>query len=178
VISLWLTLVLTQNLFADVQATLSKAPLVSGSFTQDKSVKGFKKPLKSSGDFEVMRGQRIVWHTKAPFDSTLIVTPESLTQTSAAGPSVRVSASEQPGVTMLTRVLLGVVSGDLGPLESNWTATGVVEQGRFSIQLIPKNDALKKVISELSLTGDTFVRTVRIKDGGGAETQIALLPHE
>lgn len=60
-----------QELLAQVRQRVQDAPVVRGEFEQLKTVKGFKQPLRSSGDFIVARGKGIVWHVLKPFESTL-----------------------------------------------------------------------------------------------------------
>src|SRR5437868_5861786 len=45
---------------------LKTAPVLKGEFEQTKTLKGFKNPLVSRGEFLVARGQGVWWHTRQP----------------------------------------------------------------------------------------------------------------
>jgi len=57
---------------------LKASPVLKGQFEQTKTLKGFKNPLVSRGQFLVARGQGVWWHTQQPFESTLVVTKTRL----------------------------------------------------------------------------------------------------
>jgi hypothetical protein len=62
------------DLQAEVLKRLDASPVLQGEFEQSKSLKGFKNPLVSKGEFLLARSQGIVWETKQPFASTLVIT--------------------------------------------------------------------------------------------------------
>ncbi|MBZ8143313.1 lipoprotein carrier protein LolA, partial [Rubrivivax gelatinosus] len=82
-----------------VRQRLAEAPVVRGEFEQRKTVKGFRNPLLSRGDFLVARERGVFWHTREPFASTLVLTRERLLARGADGSvSTRLDAREEPGL--------------------------------------------------------------------------------
>ncbi|MBP6853427.1 MAG: hypothetical protein KA164_17645, partial [Rhodoferax sp.] len=68
-----------------VRARLADAPVLRGEFEQRKSVRGFRNPLVSRGDFMVARGRGVIWRTREPFASSLALTRDRLVARSSDG---------------------------------------------------------------------------------------------
>lgn len=164
------------DLASQVKAKLSDAAVQKGSFEQSKQVKGFKRPLKSSGTYVVTKGKGVEWNTLKPFPSELVVTAEEISSKQGGAEVFRLDAKTEPTVRMITQLLFSLLAGDLAALESQFIAKGEVGAARWSIVLEPKSDALKKVFTTISLEGDRQVRSVLLKELSGDSTTIALTP--
>ena len=115
---LWLALPLRAGAdpLTDVQKRLQTAALARGRFEQDKHIAGFAKPLKSSGDYLLLRGKGVLWRTLTPFASQLALTRDAI-----RGDGVQVDASKEPGVRVVTSLMLALLDGQLSALESQFT---------------------------------------------------------
>ena len=164
------------DLAAQVKAKLTDAAVQRGTFEQSKQVKGFKRPLKSSGDYVVTKGQGVQWNTRIPFPSELTVSADEISSRQGGAEVFRLNAKTEPTVRLITQLLFSLLSGDLGSLEAHFTATGEVGAESWSIELQPKSDALKKVFATISLKGDRAVRSVLLKELNSDTTTITLSP--
>ena len=61
-----------------VRARLAKPAVLRGQFEQQKQLQGFRNPLKSSGDFLLLRDRGIAWNTRLPFASSTRLTRRKL----------------------------------------------------------------------------------------------------
>lgn len=165
-----------EGLAAQVKAKLSEAAVQQGTFEQSKQVKGFKRPLKSSGEYVVTRGEGVQWNTLKPFPSELTVTAGEISSKQNGAEVFRLDAKSEPTVRVITQLLFSLLSGDLAALESHFTATGEVQAERWKIALKPKTDGLKKVFASIDLEGDRAVRSVLLKELNGDVTTITLTP--
>ena len=84
------------DVLAQVRRRLADSPVLKGAFEQRKTVKGFRNPLVSRGDFLVARDRGVVWATREPFASQLIVTRDRLLSKQADG-----SVMVRPGATVV-----------------------------------------------------------------------------
>ncbi|WP_423194279.1 LolA family protein [Cupriavidus sp. H18C2] len=66
------------DLLGDVAARLADAPVIRGQFEQTRKLPGFSHPLVSRGDFVLAKSRGVVWATREPFASSLLVTPDRL----------------------------------------------------------------------------------------------------
>jgi hypothetical protein len=164
------------DLAARVQGLLDDAEVRSGTFEQRKQVKGFKRPLTSSGTYTVTRGRGVRWTTRAPFQSELTVTSSDITSTQDGVQVYHLDARTEPGVRVVTELLLALLGGDLRGLDRSFAVEGEVSAGRWALELTPRVEALRRRFERISLAGDRAVRTVRLREVGGDETTIRLAP--
>ncbi len=158
----------------DLTGKLSMAPVLTGDFTQEKRVKGFKRPLTSRGTFVVKRGQGVTWTTTAPFSSELVVSSDEIVSKQSDAVVFKLSAEKDPGVRLVIQLLLSVLSGDLAVLSTSFTVDGTSDRDAWSVRLLPRPGPLTKVFSLLTLEGHQYVEAVTLREVTGDETRITL----
>ncbi len=164
------------GLAARVQGMLDDAEVRAGTFEQRKQVKGFKRPLTSSGTYLVTRGKGVRWTTAEPFQSELTVTQSDITSTQGGAQVYHLDARTEPGVRVVTELLLALLGGELQALERSFAVEGEASGGRWTLELTPRVEALGRLFTRISLAGDRAVRSVRLQEAGGDETAIRLTP--
>lgn len=166
-------------LLRDVRQRLTSEPVVRGAFEQRKTVKGFRNPLVSSGEFVVSRQRGVLWRTLEPFASTLVVTRDRVLARQADGSVARrLSASEEPAVRAISETLFGVMSADLAALAERFQIDGeLVGPSGWRLVLLPREPALARWVQRVELEGERFLRAVRLQEGSGDQTQIRLHRH-
>jgi hypothetical protein len=166
-------------LLREVRQRLSNEPVVRGAFEQRKSVKGFRNPLVSSGEFVVSRDRGVLWRTQQPFASTLVVTRDRVIARQADGSVARrLSASEEPAVRTISETLFGVMSADLTVLAERFEIDGeLLGRDGWRLLLLPRDPALARWVQRVELDGERFLRGVKLQEGSGDQTQIRLNGH-
>lgn len=161
-------------LLEGVRARLDAAPVLRGAFEQKKTVKGFSRPLVSSGRFLLVRDQGILWDTEKPFAATLTVTPEVLTAAHGGGDAgYRLEADKEPGVAIVNRLLLALVAGDLQALSSHFEVEGALRgKSAWTLTLTPSSAGLAKVFTSIRLEGAGEVREVELQEQNGDRSVI------
>ena len=159
---------------AGVRARLAKPVLLRGEFVQEKQLHGFRNPLKSSGDFLLLRERGIAWNTRAPFASSTRLTRSKLLATMPDGSSrVLIDASSSPGMAAVNALLMALVAGDLDALAARFTLKETLRgDAGWSLALQPRDATLKQAFSSIVLDGDRYVRAVEIVEPGGDRTKI------
>lgn len=175
-LALLLTLGAGGELATQVKAKLKDAPVLCGQFEQAKQVKGFKRPLKSSGAFTVTKGEGVQWNTLKPFPSELIVRAGDITSKQGGQEVFKLDAKTEPTVRVITELLFSLLAGDLGALSTHFDAKGEVAEKDWRIELTPKAEGLKKVFMQITLKGDEAVRSVHLHELSGDSTLITLTP--
>jgi hypothetical protein len=163
-------------LVKEVGARLGHAAVQQGTFEQRKHVKGFKRPLKSSGTYTLSQAEGVHWNTLLPFPSQLTVTAQAITSTDGAAQTYRLEAKSEPTVRLISALLLSLLSGELSALQEHFTIEGAVRAEGFSLTLTPKTAALGALFTSIALEGDTAVRQVVLNEANGDRTEIALAP--
>lgn len=157
------------DLAVRIQARLRQAPLLRGRFEQDKALQGFAQPLKSTGDYLLLRGKGLLWRTAKPFASQLVVTRDAI-RSEGAG-AFRLDAQREPAVRLITTLLLALLDGNLAALQAQFELTGR-DGANWKAELTPKAPALAKLFTRIELEGDSQVRRIRLLETQGDSTLI------
>jgi len=165
------------DLLAAVAARLSDAPVIHGRFEQTRRLSGFANPLVSRGDFVLARERGVVWSTREPFASSLLVTPERLVMRGADGRvQQQMQADAQPAMRVVGESVIAVLRGDLQTLSARFEVAGkLAGKNGWSLTLTPRDAAMRRVFARIELAGDRFVRDVRLEEAGGDSTHVKLI---
>jgi outer membrane lipoprotein-sorting protein len=153
---------------------LKVAPVLKGEFEQTKTLKGFRNPLVSRGEFLVARGQGVWWHTLQPFESTLVVTKTRLFTRNADGSAGNLmDAQAEPGLQQVNELIFSLLAADLDVLADKFTvAAQPVGAAGWTLTLTPRDPNLAKFLVRATLSGERDVQAVRIEEARGDSTQI------
>ena len=162
---------------AGVRARLADVPVLRGQFEQEKQLQGFARPLRSKGDFLLARERGVVWNTRSPFASTLVLTRQRLLTRQADG-STRTLADQaaSPAVSTANALLMALLSGDIEALSKQFRMQETLSaDGSWRLQLIPKQAPLKTIFKMIELQGDRHVLSVHLEEIRGDRTDIRFL---
>lgn len=164
-----------QELLGKVRLQLQDAPVVRGGFEQEKSIKGFRQPLRSSGEFLVARGKGIVWHVLRPFESTLVIKPDSLQSRRGDGEvNMQMRAEEEPVLRTVNAMLFAVMSADPAQLRKFFEISGDVQASGWQLHMVPRDPMLAQWLASVDLRGARFVSEVRLKEARGDSSLIRI----
>jgi hypothetical protein len=154
---------------AQARQRMSAEAVIRGEFEQRKTIKGFRNPLVSRGDFLVARNYGVVWRTREPFASSLVITRDRLLSRQADGTvATRLNARDEPGLRAINEMLFALMSADLQVLAQRFRIEGeLVGADRWQLVLAPRDAALAQWVTRIELEGDRFLRTVRLQEAQG-----------
>ena len=157
-----------------VQARLAKPAVLRGEFVQEKQLKGFRNPLKSSGDFLLLRERGVLWNTRAPFASTTSLTRgKLLTRLPDGSTQTVIETKDAPAMQSVAALMMALMAGDVGALRARFDLTESVHQdGSWTLAMTPRDATLKRAISRIDLQGARHVQAVEIVEAGGDRTRI------
>ena len=162
-----------QDLAQSVRQQLAQPQVLRGEFEQSKQVQGFARPLVSRGSFVVAKEKGVLWSTAKPFASQLRLTRDEILATQANGAvAFRLDASKEPAVRVINGLMFSLLGGDLGGLAEHFRIDGEAGAKGWSLVLTPKSSSLAKLMSRIELAGDKYVRSIRIAEANGDQTQI------
>ena len=142
-----------------VRARLADAPVLRGEFEQRKSVRGFRNPLVSRGDFMVARGRGVIWRTREPFASSLALTRDRLVARSSDGTVSRtIDAREEPAARVLTELMFALMAADLAGMS-----------GRFRVEGELLGDL---TVLRVRMEGERHLRMLQIHETQGDSSEI------
>ncbi|WP_223851447.1 MULTISPECIES: outer membrane lipoprotein carrier protein LolA [Cupriavidus] len=161
----------------DITARLSDAPVIRGRFEQRRQLAGFATPLVSKGDFVLAREHGLAWTTREPVASSLVVTPTQLVVRGADGQvQQRMAADNQPAMRILGESMVALLRGDFSSLLPRFSVDArKTGKDGWALTLTPTDAGIRRAFTRIDLSGDRFVRSIRMDEAGGDTTQIRLI---
>lgn len=129
-----------------------------GEFIQEKSVG--KRTLKSFGNF-LFTDKGVVWETKKPISSTLVLTENSMTQILNNGKKTIQNSNENPTFKNIASVFSSIFSGNIFVIENNFFYE-IRGTQNWTLELKPKDLTIQSVIKKITLTGNFTEENVSI----------------
>jgi hypothetical protein len=151
------------DVLVDITARLIKTPITKGEFQQEKRLKILRKPLLSSGVFTYSQSKGVIWKTLTPIPSLLLVNDAHLLT----------GQGEQAVPPAFGKVFKAMLGADLQQLSDGFIITGEDKKSAWTLQLTPKDEMLKKIISSIVLNGDTELRMLDMQEVNGNTTRIS-----
>lgn len=162
----------------EVRRRLADEPVLRGSFEQRKTVKAFRNPIVSRGEFAVVRERGVLWRTQEPFASTLAVSRDRIVARQADGTVTRrLQAQEEPALRAITQTLFALLSADLAGLAERFQIEGDMDAQGWRLLLTPRDPALARWLRRVELEGDRFLRSARLLEASEDATLIRLARH-
>lgn len=139
-------------------------------FEQTRQVSGLTKPLVSSGELLLARGQGLWWHQLKPFELTLTLTPSRMVQQMPGQPA---QVLDNPQLLEFSHLMLALFAPTEASLGHYFTHQ-LVSQGQsaWTLTLLPKQAPLDKVFAKLELSGEQGFRALAIYDKQGDVTRL------
>lgn len=145
------------DVLEQIASQLSKAEISQGHFTQEKQLKFLHKPLLSAGEFTYQQSQGVIWKTLQPVVSLLLVNDSRLLS----------NQGEQAVPPGFARVLQAILGGNLAQLNEDFVVSGEIQAAQWTVQLQPKDPLVGKIIAGLTLSGDSELRSLEIRETSG-----------
>jgi hypothetical protein len=164
---------------ADVRARLTLAPVVRGHFEQRKEVRGFRKPLVSTGEFVLAQRRGLLWQTREPFVATLVITRDGILQRDAEGRAgKRIDTRKEPGLRVVNELLLALLAADFDRLAQSFRGDAELRDGgAWRMRLVPADEQLQRWVERVELDGDEHLRALRLVESSGDTTAIRFSRH-
>lgn len=158
-----------------VAARLEQPAVLRGRFEQEKQLQGFRNPLRSRGQFLLVRGRGLAWDTREPFASSTVIGARGIVASTPEGGERVLARADDPAQDLL----MALVGADLEALARSFdTHETLLDDGRWRLRLLPREPGLRSVFASVELAGDRHVREVRIEETGGDTTVLRFTAFE
>lgn len=160
---------LAASAFGEGPQALGAGEMLRGHFVQERVLQGFDGPLRSEGTFVLAPGSGLIWRTEKPFAVVTLMTQNGLAQQSNGATTLNVPASRAPIMAGLYGMLTGALAGDWAGLEKDFVVekTEVDDQWRLRLKSRSGMPTEAMPITEIRISGATFVNSVEIEKQGG-----------
>lgn len=168
----WVALAATPG--SGVHARLADTAVLRGGFVQEKQLQGFHNPLRSTGEFLLARGHGMVWDTRTPFASRVVMSERGLRVIESDG-SVRVIVGDADASVANTAnaLMMALLTGDTAALSAQFAIEEtLLTDGGWTLGLVPRPGVMSTLYRRIDVQGDRFVRRVALEDSNGDRTDI------
>ena len=124
---------------------------VSGNFTQTKSLAGFNKSIKSSGEFKLEKGG-LYWDTLEPVTSKVFINKDGIFKNENG-------KLEKTSANFDEKLFLAIISLDESELRKE-----------FDIKTSAKNLLFKQIFKSIKISGDKAVKKIELDEVSGDKT--------
>jgi outer membrane lipoprotein-sorting protein len=155
----------------DILGHLAKHPQVRAEFTQSRENPALAEPQLSHGDLLFVIGHGMVWHTRDPFDDTLVFTSGDTSRLNAQGKLERVRDGNR-GVSQVSGMLQSLLAGKSDDAKRQFTITADGTVGHWTLHFVPRQARVAKVLAGITLKGDDFLQSIEVDLASGERTVI------
>ncbi|MDO5046509.1 LolA family protein [Campylobacter sp.] len=135
---------------------------ISGNFTQTKILKGFKNEFKSFGSFELSQAE-LLWSSKKPIVSQVVINKDGIFQKNGEELVKTTQNFDE-------KLFLALVKLDESELKKEFDYEILSLNEGWRIVLTPKNILLKQIFTQISISGDKFVKRLELDEVSGDKT--------
>ena len=159
------------SLTDDVLGHLAKHPQVRAEFTQSRENPALAEPQLSHGDLLFVIGHGMVWHTRDPFEDTLVFTSGDTSRLNAQGKLDRVRDGNR-GVSQVSGMLQSLLAGKSDDAARQFTITAEGTPQHWILHFVPRQSRVAKVLAGITLKGDDFLQSIEVDLASGERTLI------
>jgi outer membrane lipoprotein-sorting protein len=161
----------TPTLTDDILGHLAKHPQVRADFTQSRENPALAEPQLSHGDLLFVIGHGMVWHTRDPFEDTLVFTSGDTSRLNAQGKLERVRDGNR-GVSQVSGMLQSLLAGKSDEAMRQFTISAEGTPAHWTLHFVPRQARVAKVLAGITLKGDDFLQSIEVNLASGERTLI------
>lgn len=152
----------------DLVLQLQKPSNLQGQFSQQRFLNGLTKPMTTQGDFVLLKNQGLLWQMKKPFENQLRVKADGISQWNGS----QWVSSQQLGQSEQIKLFLGLLSGDVAALSSQFDLQLNGTEKAWQLSLVPNTLLMKQIFDNIEIRGDLVVKSIEIREKQGDRTLI------
>jgi hypothetical protein len=172
-----LPLIISAPLYADslddILMQLAARPLVRADYRQERRMPGLSKPQLSAGQMIFVNGTGVLLSVRRPAIMYLVMTSAVVVQKSTSR-TVRLRL-DQSAFGGVAGVFSYLANGDAGRIRATFSVDkATMVEGRWQLQLQPLEAQLRRQLTQVELSGDSYLREIRLLDSRGASSRMLL----
>ena len=159
------------TLVNDILARLAVHKQVRAEFTQSRENPALAEAQVSHGELLFVIGQGMLWHTRDPFEDTLVLTAGDTSRLDAQGKLVRVRDGNR-GVSQVSAMLQSLLAGKSDEAMRQFSVTAEGTPEHWTLHFVPRQARMARVLAGITLKGDAFLESIEVDLASGERTLI------
>lgn len=144
-------------------------------FAQRKTIAAISRPLSSSGLLALSEAGELLWQTRQPLKSTIVIDADGMRVFNRDDKLV--NELSDPAIREIASVFLLVLEGDTEALSQSFSAAlACASDGRWQLDLQPLTQQLRALLNTVTVRGGENVETISFTEARGDMTEIDLVP--
>ncbi|WP_448096967.1 LolA family protein [Luteibacter yeojuensis] len=154
-----------------ILSQLARHTQVRATFIQGRENPALAEPQVSHGDLLFVVGHGMLWHTRAPFDDTLVLTASDTSRLNAQGKLERVRDGNR-GVSQVSAMLQSLLAGQSAEAMRQFSITAEGTPAHWTLRFVPRQARMARVLAGITLGGDAFLQSIEVDLANGERTHI------
>ncbi len=125
----------------------------------------------SHGELLFVIGHGMLWHTRDPFEDTLVLTAGDTSRIDAQGKLERVRDGNR-GVSQVSAMLQSLLAGKSDEAMRQFSVTAEGTPERWTLRFVPRQARMARVLAGITLKGDAFLESIEVNLANGERTLI------
>ncbi|WP_444891667.1 LolA family protein [Microbulbifer sp. DLAB2-AA] len=156
-----------QAVLREIEKNIVSSPQMLGTFSQTKRLPQLPRPLVSSGVLAISEELGLSWRIENPIESHRIFKLDDVDSGNRVNSNIVGNHVADP--------LLKIINGDFSELDQTFTVGPQIAEEQWRINLIPKQEAFRKVIESIEVVGDKKIRKIVLAEANMAITEIDIM---
>jgi len=158
------------------QIMIGKDEVLRGHFVEERNLKGFNGPTKSTGHFVIAPERGLIWSVEKPFSTTTVITPAGLMTSIDGKKVVNLPAQKIPFMLHLYEMLGGTLAGNWQAMEKDFTVTRSGDTQNWQVVLTPRDSENPAMpFNSITVTGSRYVEKVVLEKPEGDTDTITFI---
>lgn len=162
-----------------LQQRLEGQRYFSASLTQQKTLKGWNKPITAKGLLACTAEDGVLYQLQFPVSASYWLQNTQISVRENQGPVKVMTFEQMPWLAGIATLLSASVSGDWHRLQQQFDLSlQQLNADRWQIDLQPKQSPLKEQLQQVQVQGSARIELIQIRDKKGDVTEIRLQEHQ
>lgn len=166
----------TESVVADygvIRARIDDAAVFEGRFVQSERLVNAPKLFECHGYFIFKPDDVLFWRTQTPVPTTSIYNDREF-KTFIYINDARIENTSTPTTNIINRILWSLLSEGNSSLELDFNVHTQTDGNQWQMDLYPITTAMLSVVKRVTVTGDTFVRQIKVESFSNDFTTVRL----
>ncbi|THF62499.1 outer membrane lipoprotein carrier protein LolA [Pseudothauera rhizosphaerae] len=154
---------------AQLRTQLGAAPVVRGSFVQEKHLRALPQPLVSRGEFVLVAGRGLLWQLQSPLAHTLRITPQGVARRLPDGSWQAADAGSRDN-----GLFLALLAGDTQGLGESFDLRLEGSAADWRMVMTPSSAILRQIFTDIEIRGGALVQRIELRETQGDRTVLRM----